>query len=423
MAFENAEVKVISSEKVLDTDPELYKKRALDALEKHYYLDAMAEAEKAIEYGYNWPRFRVVKARVLLATEKYAECLRYLKESELWQLKDDMSELSYEDKDFVRYAFSVCLGQLGFKPDKLREIILTSDGRGMCKSVQEAIDNYSDKKIILTGGTYSENISVTNKKIEIVGLRYQKAVIHGKWSINGGKVSISNIEFGYENRKEHKLLEIINSDFKLRDITFKGIGRNKNSIEQDQPGLTLINSRSEDRIDGLIFENLDLGMLIKNTSVSVANCKFSTLSSGLFLVNTNANYDVEVRNCSFSNNEVGIISGPSGWADILSSKFYMCNIAASTLDSDETGEIVYDRNAGIIRIRDNSEIVGSSRAAIVALKSGQVHLENSILKNNAQIFISDGEGKCYMNNIKEVGNNAMGNIGENVKNIFKLLFS
>ena len=53
MAFENAEVKILGTEKVLDTDPELYKNRALDALEKQYYLDAMAEAEKAIEYGRN----------------------------------------------------------------------------------------------------------------------------------------------------------------------------------------------------------------------------------------------------------------------------------------------------------------------------------------------------------------------------------
>lgn len=42
MAFENAEVNIKGSERLLDTDPELYKKRALEALEKEFYLDALA---------------------------------------------------------------------------------------------------------------------------------------------------------------------------------------------------------------------------------------------------------------------------------------------------------------------------------------------------------------------------------------------
>lgn len=181
MAFENAEVKILNNEKVLDTDPELYKKRALDALSKQYYLDALAEAEKAIQYGHNWPRYQAVKARVLLETEKYNECMTYiLKDSDLWKCKDSMLELSNEDKDFVRYAFSVCYGQLGYPLENSPDIILTADGRGMCKSIQEAVDKYSDKKIILTGGVYRENIFATDKNIKIIGSYYKNPTVNGR---------------------------------------------------------------------------------------------------------------------------------------------------------------------------------------------------------------------------------------------------
>ena len=37
VAFENVEVKILNNERVMDTDPELYKRRALDALEKEYF--------------------------------------------------------------------------------------------------------------------------------------------------------------------------------------------------------------------------------------------------------------------------------------------------------------------------------------------------------------------------------------------------
>lgn len=424
VAFENAEVKILDTEKVLDTDPELYKNRALDAIEKQYYLDAMAEAEKAIQYGNNWPRYQAVKARVLLATEKYDECITYLlKGSDLWKRKDDMLELSNEDKDFVRYAFSVCYRQLGYPPEKLPEIILTADGRGMCGSIQEAVDKYSDKKITLTGGVYTESILATNKNITIIGSYYQKPIINGSWKIINGSICMSNTILIDEENDRHPILEINGSGFELNDIIFKGNGKKTNENDEDQTGLLITKCKEGKRIYGLIFENLDAGMTIKDTSISVSNCKFSYSTVGLAVVSTKAIYTAKISNCNFEYNECGIISGYNGRVDVKSSKIYMCRFGAIASKHDENSIIQHNDNAGYMKISNGSEIIGSSQAAIAALHGGQVYIEDSIEKNNTNLFVSDGEGGCYRTNVDETGNNAFGSIGESVKSIFKSLFS
>lgn len=424
MAFENVEVKILNNERVMDTDPELYKRRALDALEKEYFLDALAEAEKAIQYGNNWPRYQAVKARVLLATEKYNECLNYiLKESDLWKRKDDSIELSNEDKDFVRYAFSVCYGQLGYPPDKLPEIILTADGKGMCKSIQEAVDRYSDKKITLTSGVYTENILAANKNITISGSYYQKPIINGSWKIINGNICMSNIMLIDEDNNRHPILEINGSDFELNDIIFKGNGKKKNDDEEDQVGLILTECKEGKHIYGLIFESLDVGIAIKDTSISVSNCKISFSSGGIAVVDTKAIYRVTINNCDFEYNDFGILSGYNSRVDVNSSKIHMCKLGAIASKHDENSIVHNNDNAGYLRISNGSEIIGSSQAAVAVLHGGQVYIENSIEKNNAELLISDGEGGCYRTNVDENGNNAFGNIGESVKSIFKSLFS
>lgn len=330
MAFENAEVKIIDTERVLVTDPELYKKRALDALERHYFQDAMSEAEKAIQYGRNERKYQIVKARVLLAREEYNSFLAYiLKETQLWEYKDISFELSNDEKDFLLYGFSVCYGQLGYPPDKLPEIILTADGRGMCKSIQEAVDKYSEKTIILTGGWYNENVDIDGKTVRIIGRYYSKPKVNGRWKINNSFCTIKNLLFHNQSDRAGNMLEIDCSEFIVSELSFNsliepnGIKENPNAKEnhQDLVGLNIKKSIAKDSVKNMIFSNLTYGINSSDTELSIERSDFSSCTIGVLGYNTIKRSLITISNCTFKKNCFGSYATRDGSLIIQHSVF------------------------------------------------------------------------------------------------------
>ena len=430
VAFENAEVKILDTEKVLDTDPELYKNRALDAIEKQYYLDAMAEAEKAIQYGNNWPRYQAVKARVLLATEKYDECITYLlKGSDLWKRKDDMLELSNEDKDFVRYAFSVCYGQLGYPPEKLPEIILTADGRGMCGSIQEAVEKYSDKKIFLTGGFYNENLYIENKILDILGSYYSTPHINGRWNLKNCKILLKGVAFTNQDVSPGYILKIENCDYGLSNLSFAAVGnidsifsRNNVDSEQELIGIEIRGCESNQAMDGITCTSLSVAIEVSDTKIQIKDCRFERCGMGIGCHNLESDNKVVISNCVFSDNYVGCSSIRNGDVTIQHSEFKNNSIAAMVSLKGSKEENYHFEKAGRIKIINNSQIIGSRYAAIIC-DQGYCLLQDSTLKNNAKEYIEIGDSKYIKERVTEIGNTAAGPLKEGVKSIFKALFS
>lgn len=431
MAFENAEVKILDTERVLDTDPELYKRRALDALERHFFQDALIEAEKAIQYGNNWPRYQAVKARVLLATEKYDECIAYiLKGSDLWKKKDDAIELSNEDKDFIRYAFSVCYGQLGHPPDILPEIILTADGRGMCKSIQEAVDKYSDKKILLTGGWYNEDVIIDGKTVRIIGSYYSKPKVNGRWKIKNSFCTIKTLLFHNQSDRAGIMLEIENSRFKIEDLSFNSL-INPYSIKPDSESMTNVgdlvgvcieNSVAKENVNEMKFNNLSMGIACEDSYVYVTNSDFSNCTGGVLCHNKKGKHVVTLSHCTFRQNYVGCFITKNGEMTIQYSGFEN-NDFAILLNKDGIDGEEYTSNEGNEKVLMKAcRIIGSKRIAI-GNDGGICIVKDSLLKNNAQEYSDTGGGTYEKERTTETGNTSAGPLKEGVKSIFKSLFS
>lgn len=124
MAFENAETRIIECEHVEIRDPELFMRRALDALQREYFDSALCEIEKALEHGHNLCKYRAIKAFVLAKIGRHKECLDYLnKESQLLKLKDT-GLLSQEDKKIVEVCLSICHTEMSnVKKDSVAEML------------------------------------------------------------------------------------------------------------------------------------------------------------------------------------------------------------------------------------------------------------------------------------------------------------
>lgn len=421
VAFENAEVKILDIEKVLDTDPELYKNRALDALEKQYYLDAMAEAEKAIEYGRNERKYQIVKAKVLLARGEYNSFLVYiLRETQLWEYKDISFELTNEEKDFLLYGFSVSYGQLGYPPDKLPEIILTADGKGMCKSIQEAVEKYSDKKIMLTGGWYNEDIDIDGKTIRIIGSKYSKPKINGRWKINNSFCTISNLLFHNQSDRAGIMLEIDNSKFNIENLSFNSTVVFDSSAG-DLLGMAIDNSVSKKDLMGMKFNNLTAGIVCSDSYICITKSDFSDCKSGVLCHNKKSNHMTSISDCIFRQNYMGCLIMKNGGMTIQYSRFENNDFAIMLNSEGLDGEVYVDGNEEKVVVK-NCYIIGSKIVAI-GNDGGTCIVKDSHLKNNAREYFVDSGGTLEKERVTETGNTAAGPLVEGVKSVFKALFS
>lgn len=77
----------------LDTNPELYKKRADAASDKGLYDEAIKEIDKALEYSNAALEYQYFRANILYKAERFEECRQYIMKSDLWQCENRM-ELS-----------------------------------------------------------------------------------------------------------------------------------------------------------------------------------------------------------------------------------------------------------------------------------------------------------------------------------------
>lgn len=103
----DSDIHVESVEEILDTNPDLYKQRTIAALNERKYNDAVKEAETAVKYGNNVLEYHVLLARSLFEQGTYRECMKYIKDSGLWEKREDDS-LLYDEQDFITSSNYAC---------------------------------------------------------------------------------------------------------------------------------------------------------------------------------------------------------------------------------------------------------------------------------------------------------------------------
>ena len=79
------DIQIESVEEIIDTNPDLYKQRAIVAINECRYKDALKEAQLALKYGKQELQYHVLIVRTLLEMGQYEVCYKYLIKSELWK--------------------------------------------------------------------------------------------------------------------------------------------------------------------------------------------------------------------------------------------------------------------------------------------------------------------------------------------------
>lgn len=321
----------------------------------------------------------------------------------------------------------MCYGQLGYPPEKLPEIILTADGRGMCKSIQEAVDKYSDKKITLTGGWYNENVDIDGKTVRIIGSYYSKPKVNGRWKINNSICTIKNLLFHNQLYEAGNMLEINDSEFIVSGLTFNSliepnsIKQNPNAKEshQDLVGMYIKNSIANESIENMIFSNLTSGIISADTEVFIKQSDFSNCTGGVLCYNTIKRSLITISNCTFKQNYFGCFATRDGKLVIQHSVFQNNDFALGLGKAGMDDEGYVDNVAGKIKVINNCQIIGSRKIAIYN-DGGSCTVQDSILKNNAKEYYENGKATYIKERVTEMGNSSTGPLREGMKGLFQL---
>lgn len=75
----------VEYEEILDTSPELYRRRTNAALNEKKYHEALKEAQLALKYGNNEWQYRALVAKVIFEMKEYKVCMKYIMGSALWE--------------------------------------------------------------------------------------------------------------------------------------------------------------------------------------------------------------------------------------------------------------------------------------------------------------------------------------------------
>ena len=315
----NNEPIVESVETIHVTEPSLYKQRAIQALNEHAYDNALKEAQMAINYG-NHLEYKVLYLRCLFEAGRYVECLRFLQSSNLWRYRDSQ-DLLPDERNYIYYVRGVSHRESHSSDHDVNAIIVTPDGKGMCRTVQEAIERYApEKEIFLTSGEYYENIDIfKDAKIrskDILG----ECAIYGKIYIYRGHVSISNIELVAckQSAPSTALVSVTGGACNFQDV--KLIGNGKDSMIS--MGIALSDCNMKCTIEDAIILNFHTGLYADCDRVLVKNCDISNNDIGINFTakspnkagkpyyNAKSERDecLKIENCHFFHNRLAIYS-------------------------------------------------------------------------------------------------------------------
>ncbi len=161
------ETEKIKVENRVDTSPNTYMQRTIDALNKGRYEDALEEAKKAVAYGKGELVYHVLLVRVVFTMKRYAGCLNYLVKSGLWNKRNDNS-LRPDEKKYLRYVYRVCCQKCNLAiPDDLYEEEETNDRYTYADGKKQATEKKEVKKKTIKVPKKEQKVFHTKRNILI----------------------------------------------------------------------------------------------------------------------------------------------------------------------------------------------------------------------------------------------------------------
>ncbi len=434
---DNVNISVESVEEFVDTNPDLYKQRTIAALNEKRYKDALEEANKALEYSNKELQYHLLVARVYFEAQIYESCYNKLISAGLLRYVNedyDKGELLMDEMDFVFYSYAVCYKKLGKSNANVETIVVTPDGKGMCQTLQAAVNVAKSNQIIMmTCGTYTGDVKISNKDVSIygtpMGMRNRSIypVLTGKITIENSKAEIIALKFNGKDTSE-QIIKIDDSNVYLNECVFS----DKNNIT----GI-YVYKNSECEVEFCDFFGLDIGITnevnrniltvikscFKSNRVGVVATDITEIVGCDFIKNRDAGVypvvsrgeKISARESTFEENGCGLIIVDS-YIDIQKSKFYRNHYHIAFKD------------AGYFVVR-NSSFIGAKGPCFIGERDtkknrklkeyvGYMIFEDCLLENNNSLARSDNRGMTLLKSEKNLtirNNGELNSYAEGIK--------
>lgn len=433
---DNVEPHVEQVELLVDTNPDLYKQRTIAALSERQYRDAMNEAQTALKYGNNALEYHVLIARVLFEWGEYSVCMQYIMRH-LWTQKED-SNLLPEEQNYIYYVYAACYRECDYSLNDTDVIIVTYDGKGMCASIQQAIEMHSNyQTIILVDGYYkksasdvltfcygnttfrTENLNISAQNIRIRGVG--DVSISGPLSVDKSVMEINGVSIRLRKRESDEAgffthdSKVIMNKCRFYDT----------DVESEHNSKVIMNQcRFYDTIVAF-----DCG------EATITDCVF-TSSKILIGSSTGLKAHLQVDNTEFilttANHGVGIGIVQNGFAEIKNCDIHggtigvIINISKDLPNPDDGGEChisnckIHDCQRNVMLMQngymrmESCDIFGGGEFGISLEGSVKLDIINCNLRDNLKDiaekreFGSQGTPIINETNVKRVNNDGFG---------------
>lgn len=210
MPFEN--IKIESVEKVEDTNPNLYIRRAEECLKSGNIRQAINECDKAIKFSNNENHYIFEKVRILFSSKLYNECMELLKT----HMGSFLNEFNEDKRNEVNNYYSVCKKYLNKDVKKAKSNKVSSVDKGFHN---EPIDDKYYTGNSMVSDEDNNTASMSDKSINNSGAN--------EYNINVNKALTD--EGIYDNPKDDNK---ISSDDKDINNNFKDVKYNINNNEE-----------------------------------------------------------------------------------------------------------------------------------------------------------------------------------------------
>lgn len=348
------EAEILGEELVQDIDPNLYVKRAEEALKNGKYSDAINEIDKAIEYAENKFDYIYQKVQILFSIGKYSNCYNLI----MKEVYPKFESLSKEHKEEVYVYIAKCFKKCNMNPENFEFIILAPNGEGMYKSIQDAI-NSTNKRIYLTNGIYNENFLI-NKNITLdsnyatIKLNNTDGLIIEAYSANINNITFENIS----NNENSNTVTVTKGNIKFYNCTFinnkyNGIKVLGNSIIEInfsciKSSLTalLISGMSKAVINSSKFDSsVGKNCVFNYSYLEAFNSEFSSnKNKESSCINLYSNSTSKIDKCTIFNSDYGILNSKNADCIITNSKIYNTNYGICSLGNIKINDSIIRNN-------------------------------------------------------------------------------
>lgn len=425
----------------VDENPDLYKQRTIQALNEMRYDDALIEVKLALKYGNEELEYKVLMLRVLFEMGDYSACLEYLKNSGLWEKKDDNS-IFVDEQNYIYYVYAYCYRECSKPLNNIGTVIISADGKGMFATIQEAINKVKNlKTIILTEGTYNENeVVLRNVNLEIKSVKRQKVTLsETKFKVyDNSNICISDIIMSSLKLKEDEYIIEVYKKARVCLMYDEFIGR-----KGYMSGGVLICGGEAEIVQSCIRN--DVGVNVDSGKATIRNGIFDGNMFGVVVCSEkNDNPKVYLNDCVLRNiygeNSFGIMVGPHGYAEINKCKICDGHIGVGVMSGDTSdngvvakavifNSILHCNGKSNITVCEGGEAIlhdstiSGSRTYGYVVENAKLTLKNCHLKHNRIEKYVNGRSVVNHEGVTRADNNMVGSSVESGLNVLKKILN